>query len=84
MRKTVHTHKDQDQNYVIQASELHECMFPGSPLLHLDNDKWKCTSFTYKLSYFINSLGQNHTCKMVENVLICALFDRSSLIEYQI
>ena len=28
---------------------LHGCMFPGSPLLHPDNDKWKCTMFTNKL-----------------------------------
>ena len=33
---------------MIQALELHGCMFPGSPLLHLDNDKWKCTVFTNK------------------------------------
>ena len=25
-------------NYVIQASELHGCMFPGFSLLHPDND----------------------------------------------
>ena len=24
--------------YVIQALELHGCMFPGSPLLHPDSD----------------------------------------------
>ena len=35
-------------NYVIQALELHGCKFPGSPLLHPDNDKWKCTVFTNK------------------------------------
>ena len=65
-RKTVHTHKDQDQNHVIQASEVHGCMFPCSPLLDPDNDQWKCTSLTNKLLYFSDSLCQNHTCKMVE------------------
>ena len=35
-------------SYMIQASELHGCMFPGSPLPHRDNDKWKCTMFTNK------------------------------------
>ena len=27
---TIHTHKDREKNYVIQALELHGCMFPGS------------------------------------------------------
>ena len=74
--------KTRTKFYVIQASELHGCMFPGSPLPHLDNDKWKLTSFPNKPWYFSNLLCQNHTCKMVEkNVLIHALFDRQSLIE---
>ena len=34
--------------HVIQALELHGCMFPGSLLLHLDNEKWKHTVFTNK------------------------------------
>ena len=58
--------KTRTKFYVIQASELHGCMFPGSLLPHPDHDKWKCTSFTNKLLYFSESLCQSHTCKMVE------------------
>ena len=35
-------------SYVIQALELHGCTFPGSLLLHPDNNKWKHTMFTNK------------------------------------
>ena len=48
-------------NYVIQASELHGCMFPGSPLPHLDNDKWKHTLLTNKPLYFSYTFCQNQT-----------------------
>ena len=34
------------QNYMSKL--LHGCMFPGSPLPHLDNDQWKHTMFTNK------------------------------------
>ena len=58
---------------MIQALELHGYMFPGSPLLHPDNDKWKHTLFTNKPLYFSNLLCQNYKCKnSVKNVLICA------------
>ena len=40
--------KETRASYVIQALELHGCMFPGSLLLHPDNDKWKCTMFINK------------------------------------
>ena len=47
--------------YVIQALELHGCKFPGSLVLHLDNDKWKHTMFTnksYILACHINKVLQ--------------------------
>ena len=47
--------------YVIQASELYGCMFPGSPLPHPDIDQWKHTMFTNANLYFRYLSCQNLT-----------------------
>ena len=72
---TVHTHKDQDKNYVIQASELHGWLFPDSPLPHPDNDKWKHTLFTNTFCISAVCYIKITHVKWLKNVLIHALFD---------
>ena len=58
--KFVHVKKTR-ANYMIQALELHGCMFPDSPLLHPDNDKWKHDMFTNKCcisaAHFVKIMG---------------------------
>ena len=51
------------------------CMFPGSPLPHLDNHQWKCTMFTNefcisahhcdKISGKYNLAIGKYICKMI-------------------
>ena len=53
--------KTRTKMYVIQALELHGCMFPGSPLPHPENDQWKHTMFTNVNLYFSYVSCQNHT-----------------------
>ena len=52
--------KTRAKMYVIQALELHGCMFPGSLLPHLDNDQWKHTMFTNLSFYFRGLSCQNY------------------------